>query len=412
MRKKFLKTKIFFFCLIGLLIYFFSPKSTVEGKITYSIDNKVVVGDASVYIDGKLVGSSKQLTGAFLIKEVPPGKHSLLVKKEGFGEIKESINVPNGKPLKLNLIMDPLPQAQTQPGKNLTVINTSSRTIANIHLDTGHWSKILDFPDTPEEIFLSLKKHLLFVSVPGKSQISVINLKDMLVEQEIALEKEAKPTSIALSSNDEDQLLIVNASQDRIDCFQLSSKQLRAQCIPADQVSTPIALQPNGQTGHLDLLGEDAIYELAGTAVINKHALKRKYKKARLLWLNSSRQYLIHSLGSNNVYLFDPYGKEGEEKIGISDEPVKIISTGLDSKIHVLFPHYSQTYDLNTKTWGTKIETGGKEALDIIYEPSSQLFYVLDKNLGLLSYAVSGEKMQAIQLPLIKTQPNRFILWE
>ncbi|MGE3725865.1 MAG: PEGA domain-containing protein [Candidatus Sericytochromatia bacterium] len=412
MRNKNQKIKTTFFCFLCLFTASCSPRSTVEGKITYSIDNKVVVGEASVYIDGKLVSKSKQLTGAFLIEEVPAGTHSLLIKKEGFNEIIKKINVPDGKPLKLNLIMDPVSQPQTQPGKNLTVINTSSKSIANIHLDTGHWSKILDFPDTPKELFLSLKKHLLYVSIPQKSQISVINLKDMLVEQEIVMEKDAKPTSIALSSNDEDQLLIVNSAMKQIDCYQFSSKQLRSQCIPPDQVSNPITLQPNSQTGHLDLLGEDAIFELSGSTVINKHALKRKYKIARLLWLNNSRQYLIHSLGRNNVYLFDPYSKEGEEKIDISDEPVKVVSTGLDSKIHILFPNYLQTYDLNTKTWGNKIETGGKEALDIIYEPSTQLFYVLDKNLGLLSYAVSGDKMQAIQLPLVKTQPNRFVLWE
>ncbi|PIQ24291.1 hypothetical protein COW36_23845 [bacterium (Candidatus Blackallbacteria) CG17_big_fil_post_rev_8_21_14_2_50_48_46] len=403
-----------FFFIISLFftlsLFSCSNKSEVQGKITYVSDNKVVVGDVAVELDGVSVATSKPLTGNFLIHNVAPGEHILKLKKNGFEELTQPLQIEKGKTLKLNFAMVPETKPVSHEGTNFILLNSQSRLLSTLNLKSGNWGQIVELEASPKEMAFDEDDHHLYLSLPEKNEIAVFDLNQMRLDHRIPLQETSKPTALALSRR-EDQLISVNDEKNTLICINLSRRQITSPCFNPDELKDPVTVIKNRDTGHFDILGKNAIYETSGTALISTYPLGRTYRRAHLVWLNSVRQYLIHSLVGNHFYLYDPQSKEKEQRLETEGEPIKVLAPLQNAKLYVLFADHLRQYNLYTKNWGPKIETGGSAAQDMVYDPHSRSFYILDSGRGLIVYQPESDKMETLALPLAKIGPDRFLVW-
>ncbi len=80
-----------------------SPAQPASGKYEGVQFGRIVIifehptTDAAIYVDGKFIGVTDSSNPDFMVNDVPPGKHTVVVTKPGFGNFEEKITItPSG----------------------------------------------------------------------------------------------------------------------------------------------------------------------------------------------------------------------------------------------------------------------------------------------------------------------------
>jgi hypothetical protein len=100
--------------------------ATIVGRV---VDEEIVpVANASVAADGTGISAVTDIAGAFALPDLPVGNHTLVVQRDGYAELRQSVLVGAGETVTVDLRLTLLPSFAAH---NLTHIFTG-------HFDCGH----------------------------------------------------------------------------------------------------------------------------------------------------------------------------------------------------------------------------------------------------------------------------------
>jgi hypothetical protein len=101
-----MKFKFFFILLllIGNIAAQDSSEGTISGFVYSAADGERLIG-ANVYLEKVLLGSSTNLSGYYVIPQIPAGRYMLTCDYLGYGTFTMEININEGEDIKLNITL-------------------------------------------------------------------------------------------------------------------------------------------------------------------------------------------------------------------------------------------------------------------------------------------------------------------
>jgi hypothetical protein len=101
-----MKFKFFFILLIliGIIAAQNSSDGTISGFVYSAADGERLIG-ANVYLEKVLLGSSTNLSGYYVIPQIPTGRYILICDYLGYGTFRREVTINEGEDIKLNITL-------------------------------------------------------------------------------------------------------------------------------------------------------------------------------------------------------------------------------------------------------------------------------------------------------------------
>ena len=117
--------------LLMILILFADPGEygTVHGFVFDQANKESIIG-ANVYLEEITLGGVSNLSGYYVIPQIPPGEYTLICEYMGYKQVRQQIKIVDSKKARLDIYIS----QEILEGKTITVVAESIRTSEKLFL--------------------------------------------------------------------------------------------------------------------------------------------------------------------------------------------------------------------------------------------------------------------------------------